>query len=99
MTLLKIVTIVEGMISRELTKKFECGFKEAKGEKLPKGLLSTTLLKDTKSSTYRIETTWESKEALEEMRRTASKPKAIELFSNVGSNPVLTIYEQIDSIP
>ncbi len=96
---MRTITIVEGTVPSELSKEFERNFKEAKNEALPTGLLSTALLKDTKSNDYRIETTWQSKEAIEEMRRVTGTPKAIELFNKVGANPKLAVFEQVDTIP
>ncbi len=95
-----IVTIVEGRIPISKTEEFEQNFILTKKEALPPGLITSSLLKNTKKlETYRIQTVWESREALEKMRSGTQTPKAIELFQDVGATPTLEVYDLVDSVP
>ncbi len=94
-----VVTVVEGQVPQSKSKEFEESFSMAKKEPLPPGLISSSLLRLSKSpETYRIQTIWASREDLERMRTSTQKPKAIELFLNVGVQPVLEVYDVINNI-
>ncbi len=95
-----VITVVEGQVPSSKAKEFEESFALAKNEFLPSGFVSSSLLKQSKlPEIYRIQTTWESKEALEKMRSSTQTPKAFELFLKVGAKPNLEVYEVIDNIP
>ena len=52
------------------------------------------LLRDTKEEgMYRVSTLWESRQALEEMRKSQGIPVAIALFRKVGVEPNVRIFE------
>lgn len=97
---MQIITVVEGQVPSSRAKEFEENFATAKKESVPPGFVSSFLLKGSKSSeTYRIQTIWQSREALEKMRSSTQTPKAFELFLKVGVTPNLEVYEIIDNIP
>lgn len=97
---MQIITVVEGKVPFSKAKELEANFTLAKKEPLPSGLVSTALLRNNKTpDVYRIQTVWESFEALEKMRSSTGTPKAIALFQNVGGNPSVGIYELVDVIP
>ncbi len=97
---MQIITIVEGKVPSLKANEFEANFALAKKEPLPPGLVSTSLLRNSKNpDVYKILTVWESMEALEKMRSSTSTPKAIALFQNIGGNPTLSIHELVDVVP
>ncbi len=97
---MRIITAVEGKVVNSKAKEFETNFDLAKKEPIPPGLVSSFLLRDSRNTeSYRIQTIWESKEALERMRGSTGTPKAIELFQKVGVQPTLEIFEVVDAIP
>jgi heme-degrading monooxygenase HmoA len=95
-----VVTVVEGQVPLGKAKEFEDSFALAKKESLPPGFVSSSLLRrDKLPETYRIQTTWESQEALERMKSSIQTPKAFEFFLKVGVKPNLEVYEALDNIP
>ncbi len=95
-----VITIVEGRIPNSKSKEFEAAYAFLKTEPPTPGLLTSSLLRNSKTpEIYRIQTTWQSREALEKMRATTQTPKAIELFQKFGGTPNLEVYEVIDSVP
>ncbi len=96
---MQVITVVEGNVPNLRIKEFEANFALAKKEPRPPGLVLSALLRGSKSpDKYRIQTIWESREALEKMRSSAGTPKAIELFQKVGVRPTVEIFEIIDLI-
>ena len=92
-----VVTIVEGTVSPARAREFEAAY-AALGP-LPPGLLESRLIKNTAAQDlYRIETVWESQEALEKYRRTDKTPAAIALFQKMGANPKVEIYDLCQSL-
>ncbi len=95
-----VVTVVEGKVPIPKTKEFEEAFSLGKKEMLPPGLVSSALLKNIKNpETYRVQTVWDSREALDKMRSSTETPKAFEFFQKVGVMPTLEVYEIINNIP
>ena len=94
----KIITIVEGKVPFEKVKDFEESYRFLKRGDLPKGLVSSILIKNKDDSKYRIQSTWDSFESLDNMRKNVDIPAAIKLFQQVGVEPNLEIYEIIEEI-
>ncbi len=95
-----VVTVVEGNVPSLKAKVFEENFAMVKTEPVPQGFVSSSLLRGSKEpEVYRIQTVWQSREALEKMRSSTQTPKAFELFQKVGVKPTLEVYEVIDSVP
>ena len=81
-------------------KEFETAYESLKQDALTQGLIRSSLLrKSDDREIYRIETVWESREALEKMRSVTQTPKAIELFQKVKASPRLEIYDIVYNIP
>ncbi len=96
---MEVITIVEGIIPASKVREFEDAYVSVKKEAFPPGLVSSLLLKNTKSpQIYRIQTVWASQEALEAMRSSTNTPKAIELFKKVGAKPELEVFEVVGSV-
>ena len=88
------ITIVEGKIPISKSKEFERAYESLKQDALTPGLVRSSLLrKSDNPEIYRIETVWESHEALDKMRSSTQTPKAIELFQKVKASPRLEIYD------
>ncbi len=95
-----VLTVVEGKITLTKQKEFEDSFRAAKKDPVPPGLVASSLLKNTNTTEiYRIQTVWQSLEALGKMRSSTQTPKAVELFLRVGTKPTVEIYEFIDNVP
>ena len=97
---MEVITIVEGKVPISKAKEFETAYKSLKQDALTPGLVGSSLLrKSDNPEIYRIETVWESREALEKMRSSTQTPKAIELFQKVKASPRLEIYDLVQDIP
>ncbi len=97
---MRVITVVEGKVSSSKSKEFEANYTLVKNEPVPPGFISSSLLRSSKNpENYRIQTVWDSQEALEKMRSTTQTPKAFELFQKVGVAPTLEVYDVIDNVP
>jgi len=97
---MEVITIVEGKVPISKAKEFETAYASLKQDALTPGLIRSSLLrKSDNPEIYRIETVWESREALEKMRSSTQTPKAIELFQKVKASPRLEIYDVVYNIP
>lgn len=94
---MKIITIVKGKIKQDKVKIFEESYARLKSTELPEGLINSILLKNKDETKYTILSSWDSYNSIEKMRA-VGKPKAIELFENVGAIPTIEIYEEINEI-
>ena len=94
---MSVMTVVEGKVPSLKADEFEKSYKSLKKSSFPQGLLESFLLKDINSDIYRIATIWESFEILEqfrkEMREANKVPTAVALFSNIGAEPELKVFE------
>ena len=64
----------------------------------PPGLLRSQLIRDASDPTrWRIQTWWESRQALEEMRRSGT-PGGILMFRAAGAEPAISIFEVLDEL-
>ncbi|CAG0975908.1 hypothetical protein METP2_01670 [Methanosarcinales archaeon] len=97
---MEVITIVEGRVPVSKAREFETAYASLKQDALTPGLIRSSLLrKSDNPEIYRIETVWESREALEKMRSSTQTPKAIELFQKVKASPRLEIYDVVYNIP
>ncbi len=97
---MEVITIVEGRVPASKAREFETAYASLKQDALTQGLIRSSLLrKSDNPEIYRIETVWESREALEKMRSNTQTPKAIELFQKVKASPRLEIYDIVHNIP
>ena len=97
---MEVITIVEGKVPISKAKEFETAYESLKKDALTPGLVRSSLLrKSDNPEIYRIETVWESREALDKMRSSTQTPKAIELFQKVKTSPRLEIYDIAYNIP
>lgn len=97
---MEVITIVEGRVPVAKAREFETAYESLKQDALTQGLIRSSLLRNSDNpEIYRIETVWESREALEKMRSSTQTPKAIELFQKVKASPRLEIYDLVYDIP
>ena len=97
---MEVITIVEGKVPISKAKEFETAYASLKQGGLTPGLIRSSLLRNNDNpEIYRIETVWESREALEKMRSSTQTPKAIELFQKVKASPRLEIYDIVHNLP
>lgn len=97
---MEVVTIVEGRVPVSKAREFETAYADLKQDALTPGLIRSSLLRRSDNpEIYRIETVWESREALEKMRSSTQTPKATELFQKVKASPRLEIYDVVYNIP
>lgn len=97
---MEVITIVEGRVPISKAREFETAYASLKQDVLPPGLIRSSLLRNSDNpEIYRIETVWESREALEKMRSSTQTPKAIELFQKVKASPRVEIYDIVNNVP
>ncbi|HEX4934563.1 MAG TPA: antibiotic biosynthesis monooxygenase [Gemmatimonadaceae bacterium] len=64
----------------------------------PAGLLHSELLRDSRSPTrWRIETLWESRDALDRMRR-EGVPEGVRMFRAAGVEPMLSVFTVVATL-
>lgn len=94
-----VLTVLEASVATGHEAALQAAFRTATSGELPKGLIRTELLRDSVDHTrWRIQTLWESREALAAMR-TAGTPAGVLMFRAAGVEPVLSIHEIVDATP
>lgn len=97
---MEVITIVEGKVPISKAREFEMAYASLKQGPFPPGWLRSSLLRNGDNpEIYRIETVWESREALEKYRSSTQIPKAIELFQKVKASPRVEIYDIVHNLP
>ena len=87
-----ILSVLEAHVDPASEGKLHAAYGEAAGDALPSGLLRSTLSHATHDRTlWRIETLWESREALEAMRGSGT-PRGIMIFRAAGAEPTLSLF-------
>src|SRR5207249_9227354 len=85
---LQVMTVVEGKISKARTSDFLSMYASVGAQAKPPGWKRSMLLRDPdEEGLYRISTLWDSREALEQMRKNTKAPdrKSTRLNSSHGS--------------
>jgi heme-degrading monooxygenase HmoA len=91
---MQAMTVVEGKIPKTRTQDFLSMYASAKDQVKPPGWKRSMLLQDTdKKDLFRISTLWESREALEQMRKNSKVPLAVQIFRIHGAEPSVRIFE------
>jgi heme-degrading monooxygenase HmoA len=90
-----VMTILEAHVAADKTTMLEAAYKQAI-ERLDAGIAQTFLVRDSKdSSVWRIVTLWESREALEAMRRSGETPRGVTIFRTADAEPILSVFDVI----
>jgi heme-degrading monooxygenase HmoA len=91
---MQVMTVVEGKIPKAKTHEFLAMYESVRNQAKPPGWKRSMLLRDTnEEGSYRISTLWESREALEQMRKNTSVPFAVQIFRTHGAEPNVRIFE------
>lgn len=94
-----ILTILEAQVAPGEETKLQAAYDTAGVGEVPRGLVRSELLRDTRDPTrWRIQTWWESREALEEMRRATATPAGILMFRAAGAEPSIDVFEVMDTV-
>jgi hypothetical protein len=91
----QILTEVSATVDANREIELVEGFREITAGGIPDGLVRTELLRG-QDGQWRIQTLWRDREALDAMRARPEPPAAPRLFSNVGAEPTLQVYEVED---
>jgi heme-degrading monooxygenase HmoA len=91
---MQVMTVVEGKIPKPKSQEFVAMYASVRDQPKPPGWRRSMLLRDTDDEAlYRISTLWESREALEEMRKNTKVPFAVQIFRTHGAEPNVRIFE------
>lgn len=91
-----VVTVLEATVAPERVEVLQAAFAEAARGPFPPGLLRSALLRQRSDpNQWRIETVWQSQEALAAMRQQPGKPRGVLIFEAAGGQPSLTIFDSI----
>lgn len=94
-----VVTVLEAIVPAGQEAALQSAYQAAGSTALPQGLVRTELLRDARdSSRWRIQTAWESREALEKMRN-AGTPAGVLMFRAAGAEPALSIFDVVSVLP
>lgn len=89
----RALTILQAHVGPNREAALLAAYQAAAAEPPPPGLIRSALLRDVNDPTlWRIETMWESHEALEKMRR-GRTPRGLQIFLSVAAEPSLTIFD------
>jgi len=88
------MTVVEGKIPKSKSQEFVAMYASVRDQPKPPGWRRSMLLHDANDEAlYRVSTLWESREALEEMRKNTKVPFAVQIFRTHGDEPNVRIFE------
>src|SRR5687768_3985673 len=95
-----IVTILEANLEPGRESDLEAAYAHAiASDSRPAGLVRSELLRDAFDPTrWRIQTLWQSRQALEAMRGTGT-PAGILMFRSAGAEPTTSIFDVVDDLP
>jgi hypothetical protein len=87
-----ILSVLEAHVDPASQGALHAAYGAAANDALPAGLVRSTLSHATHDDTlWRIETLWESREALEAMRG-AGTPRGILIFRAAGAEPIVSLF-------
>ena len=93
-----VVTVLDAQVAPERTPDLEAAYTEAARGPFPAGFVRSTLLRLASDPTlWRIETIWQSHEALAAMRR-VGKPRGLQIFEAAGAHPTLTVLDAVAEV-
>jgi hypothetical protein len=92
----EILTDVSAAVSADREGDLLRGYRELLAQPVPEGLVRTELLRG-RDGRWRIQTLWRDRAALDAMRSGPGLPAAPLLFHRVGADPVLTVFEVVET--
>jgi len=91
-----VITVLEAHVPADRVADLQAAYAEAARGPYPPGLVRSALLRDRNNQTqWRIETVWQSFEALVAMRQTPGKPRGVQIFEAAGAQPALSIFDAV----
>jgi heme-degrading monooxygenase HmoA len=88
-----VITILEAHVPSDQWNALEKAFKSAAANLEP-GIVQTFLVHSTVDSTlWRIMTVWESRAALDQMRRSNETPRGVLIFREAKAEPTLSVFD------
>lgn len=94
----RVLTILEAHVPQARQADLQNAYRSAARDAFPPGLLRSMLLQTTNDSAlWRIETLWESREALDAMRGTGT-PRGVQIFRAAGAEPRLAVLDVVDEL-
>ena len=95
----RVLTVLEARVAPAKEAALQSAYREAGGDASPRGLVQSMLLRAANDPTlWRIETLWESREALDAMRGTGT-PRGVQIFRAADAEPTLRILEVVAVVP
>ena len=96
-----VVTVLDSHLEEDQVAALQSAYAAAVASgKRPPGLVRSELLRDARDPTHwRIQTWWESRQALEAMRNAGGTPAGVLMFRAAGAEPALTVFEVADDLP
>src|SRR5947199_9740778 len=89
-----IMTVDHAKSQKPKTHEFLAMYGSGRDQAKPPGWKRSMLLRDTnEEGLYRISALWDSREALEQMRKNAPVPFAVQIFRTHGAEPSVRIFE------
>ncbi|HWJ21929.1 MAG TPA: antibiotic biosynthesis monooxygenase family protein [Gemmatimonadaceae bacterium] len=94
-----VLTVLEATVAPERVADLRAAFEAAGAGRRPPGLVRSELLCDANVPTrWRVQTHWESRAALDAMRRQPGTPAGVLMFRAAGAEPALTVFEVTASL-
>jgi quinol monooxygenase YgiN len=90
-----VITILEAQVAPDKVAVLEAAYKQGI-EQLDAGITKTYLVRSSKdSSAWRIITVWESRDALEQLRRSGETPRGVLMFRAADAEPMLSVFDVV----
>ena len=96
---MQVMTVVEGRIPKPKMHEFESQYVSVRDLPKPRGMVSSTLLRDpSEEGLYQISTLWQNRKLLDEMRKANITPVAVALFKSHGVEPSVRVFDVLMTI-
>ncbi len=93
-----VITVLEAHVASERVAVLMAAFTAPDVVK-PPGFMGSQLLRGRADPTlWRIQTRWESAEALERMRRAPGTPAGVLMFRAAGAEPTLVVFDVVHEL-
>lgn len=90
-----VVTVLDARVAPERAPDLLAAYAEASQGPFPLGFVRSTLLRQASDPTqWRIETIWQSHDALAAVRQ-GGKPRGVQIFEAAGAQPSLSVFDAI----
>lgn len=94
-----VITVLEAHVSPDRWEALQTIYRE-RTQALDPRIVQTHLIQSVSDrNVWRIQTTWKSRDALDEMRRTTDVPEGVVMFRHAGAEPTLSVFDVIAGVP